>query len=106
MKNDGNVVDVTGNGYLFELAGYVATCATMALSGEREGSPRYSANRFIEVLRRLIALPRYAEGLKEDPFLERIGNKIENLKLEHVELRGIMMEFADEASNRLERCTR
>lgn len=103
MKHYGKKSDITGDDYLFELAGYVATCATMALSGEREGSPRYSANRFVEVLRRLTILPKYAECLSEDPFLKRIGKELENLKLVHVELQKIMMEFADEASNRLER---
>ena len=47
-----------GEEYLFELAGYLITCATMALSGDREGSPKYSANRFLIALRKLIALPK------------------------------------------------
>jgi len=101
MSGGGPESRITGEDRLFELAGYLAACAAMALSGEREGSPRYSANRFIEALRRLIALQGHVEGLGEDPFLRRISERLENIRLEPEALQEILREFADEASRRL-----
>lgn len=93
----------SGEDYVFELAGYLVTCAAMALSGEREGSPRYSANRFLIALRKLVDSPAYVEGLKDDLFLRGIVEKLDGVKLEHEELQGLQMEFAVEASKRLDR---
>ena len=95
-------VKKTGEEYIFELAGYLVTCASMALSGEREGSPRYSANRFLIALRKLVDSPEYIEGLADDPFLRGIVEKLEEIKLEHGELQSLQMEFAVEASKRLD----
>jgi hypothetical protein len=95
-------VDKSGEDYLFELAGYLVTCAAMALSGEREGSPRYSANRFLIALRKLVEVPDYVEGLATDPFLRKIVDKLDGIKLELEELQGLQMEFAAEASKRLD----
>lgn len=92
----------SGEEYLFELAGYLVTCAAMALSGEREGSPRYSANRFLIALRKLVDSPVYVEGLADDPFLRGIVEKLDDIKLEHEELQGLQMEFAIEATKRLD----
>ena len=97
----------SGEEYIFELAGYLVTCASMALSGEREGSPRYSANRFLIALRKLVDSPEYVEGLADDPFLRGIvekldGIKLDGIKLDHEELQGLQMEFAVEASKRLD----
>ena len=95
-------VKKTGDEYIFELAGYLVTCASMALSGEREGSPRYSANRFLIALRKLVDSPTYVEGLADDPFLRGIVEKLDEIKLEHEELLSLQMEFAVEASKRLD----
>jgi hypothetical protein len=92
----------SGEEYIFELAGYLVTCAAMALSGEREGSPRYSANRFLIALRKLVDSPEYVEGLEEDPFLRGIVEKLDDIKLEHDQLQDLQMEFAVEASKRLD----
>lgn len=94
-------VKKSGEEYLFELAGYLVTCATMALSGEREGSPRYSANRFLIALRKLVEIPDYVAGLADDPFLRGIVEKLESIRMEIEELQTIQMEFATEASKRL-----
>jgi hypothetical protein len=92
----------SGQEYIFELAGYLVTCATMALSGEREGSPRYSANRFLIALRKLVDSPAYVDCLVDDPFLRGIVEKLDDLKLEHEKLQGLQMEFAVEARKRLD----
>jgi hypothetical protein len=91
-----------GEDYLFELAGYLLTCATMALSGEREGSPRYSANRFLVDLSKLIVLPRYVESLEEDPFIKGLTKKLQGISLNFDKLQRLRMEFAVEASQRLQ----
>lgn len=91
----------SGEDYIFELAGYLLTCAAMALSGVREGSPRYSANRFLIALRKLVDSPAYLQGLDNDPFLRGIVEKLDGIKLEHEELQDLQMEFAVEATKRL-----
>jgi len=87
---------------LFELAGYLVTCATMALSGDREGSPSYSANRFLITLRKVIELNKHFEYLKADPFLEKIEEKLDDITLEFKDLQRLQMEFAKEASKRID----
>ena len=94
--------DKSGEDYLFELAGYLVTCASMALSGEREGSPRYSANRFLIALRKLVDVPKFVEGLSEDPFLSDIVEKLDGVKLELDDLQSLQMDFAFEATKRLD----
>ena len=93
----------SGEDYIFEIAGYLVTCATMALSGEREGSPRYSANRFLIALRKLVDVPKYVDGLSEDPFLNEILKKLDKIKLELGDLKDLQLEFAVEASQRLKK---
>ena len=95
-------IEKTGEEYIFELAGYLVTCASMALSGEREGSPRYSANRFLIAFRKLVDSPEYVEGLADDPFLQGIVEKLDEINLEHEALQKLQMEFAVEASKRLD----
>jgi len=92
----------SGEDYIFELAGYLITCATMALSGDREGSPSYSANRFLIALRKLVDSAVYVEGLKNDPFLHEIVEKLDSIKLEYEEILSLQMEFAVEAGKRLD----
>jgi hypothetical protein len=75
----------------------------MALSGEREGSPRYSANRFLIALRKLVDVPKYVDGLSEDPFLNEILKKLDQIKLELGDLQDLQIEFAVEASKRLKK---
>ena len=86
---------------LFELAGYLITCATMALWGEREGSPRYSANRFLISLRNVIELNKNVDSLKADPFLESIGKKLDDINIDFKDLLMLQMDFAEEASKRI-----
>ena len=93
----------SGEDYIFEIAGYLVTCASMALSGEREGSPRYSANRFLIALRKLVDVPKYVDGLSEDPFLNEILKKLDEIKLELGDLQDLQLEFAVEASQRLKK---
>ena len=88
---------------IFELAGYLVTCATMALSGEREGSPQYSANRFLLTLRKVIELNKHIEDLKADPFLDRIIDKLDEKKLELKDLQELQMEFVEEATRRIDK---
>jgi len=106
MKESGVKESITGEQYLFELAGYLVTCAEMALSPR--GSPRYSALRFVEVVKRLVDLPRYVHSLKEDPFLTQISKKFQNLKIEQdqteqlrTQLQEILLDFADEGARRI-----
>jgi hypothetical protein len=102
-KNDEE--NMAGEEYVFELAGYLMTCAEMALSPR--GSPRYSALRFIEVVRRLIDLPKFVSCLKEDQFLFKIKKQLESLKIEQndmeqlrSQLQAILVEFAEEGGRR------
>ena len=91
----------SGEDFIFEIAGYLVTCASMALSGDREGSPRYSANRFLIAFRKLVDVPKYVDGLSEDPFLNEILKKLDEIKLELGDLQDLQLEFAVEASQRL-----
>ena len=53
-------------------------------------------------LRKLVDSPAYVEGLADDPFLRGIVDKLDDTKLEHEQLQGLQMEFAVEASKRLD----
>jgi hypothetical protein len=58
--------------YLFDLATFVAMSAKLCLTEP----PLYGPLRLIDTLARLAKLPRYAAGLKSDPFLDTIGSEI------------------------------
>ncbi|GAF76049.1 unnamed protein product, partial [marine sediment metagenome] len=50
---------------------------------------------------KLVDSPVYVEGLADDPFLRGIVEKLDDIKLEHEELQSLQMEFAIEATKRL-----
>ncbi len=92
--------------YLFELSGYVLNCAEMVLSPR--GSTRYSVLRFIDVLRRVIDLPEYADCFKKDEYLTQLKGKLSKLPIEgnqmeelQKELQKLLLEYAEEAGRRL-----
>lgn len=106
MKN--SRVNITNEEHIFQFAGYLITCAEMALSPR--GSPRYSALRFIEVYRRLTDLHKSVDCIAEDKFLINIKERIDQLNRDpnqmedfRSQLHEILLEFADEATQRLKK---
>jgi hypothetical protein len=102
----GEAVKPTANEYIFELSGYILNCAEMAVSPR--GSPRYSALRFIEVLRKVIDLPEYADCVHGDLYLTELKGKLSKVPTERnqtEEMRGslqnLLLEYASEASKRI-----
>ena len=96
----------TADEYLFELSGYVLNCAQMVLSPR--GGTRYSVLRFMDVLRRVIDLPEYADCIQQDPYLLELKQKLGKLPIERNqmdklgnELQGLLNEFAMEAGQRI-----
>jgi len=100
------VHEQTAEEYVFELAGFILNCAEMALSPR--GNPRYSALRFLSILRQLIELPQYVECLKEDAFLRSVLDELDEMPIERDDLEAtrrsiqeILLRFAEEASRRI-----
>jgi hypothetical protein len=100
------VHEQTAEEYVFELAGFILNCAEMALSPR--GNPRYSALRFLSILRQLIELPEYVESLEEDAFLRSVLVELDEMPIERDDLEAtrrsiqeILLRFAEEASRRM-----
>jgi len=100
------VHEQTAEEHVFELAGFILNCAEMALSPR--GNPRYSALRFLSILRQLIELPEYVESLKEDAFLRLVLDELDEMPIERDDLEAtrrsiqeILLRFAEEASRRI-----
>jgi hypothetical protein len=96
----------TADEYFFELAGFILNCAEMALSPR--GNPRYSALRFLSILRQLIELPEYIECLEEDAFLRSVLVELDEIPIERDDfeatrrsIQEILLRFAEEASRRM-----
>lgn len=103
MNNESNT---SSKDYLFELSGYILNCAEMVLSPR--GSTRYSVLRFIDVLRRVIDLPEYADCFPKDEYLIQLKKKLSTLPIEgnqleelNKELQVLLLEYAEEAGKRL-----
>jgi hypothetical protein len=102
------VHEQTAEEYVFQLAGFTLNCAEMALSPR--GNPRYSALRFLSILRQLIEMPEYVECLKEDAFLNTVLDDLDDMPIERDDLEAIrgsiqelLLRFAEEASERMSR---
>jgi len=67
----------SGNEYLFEIAVFLATSARNCI----EEPPLYGPFRLLDALSKLVDLPKYAEGLDEDPFLYEIKGIVDEKKL-------------------------
>jgi hypothetical protein len=100
------VHELSAEEYIFELAGFILNCAEMALSPR--GSHRYSALRFLSILRQLIELPEYVECLEEDAFLKTVLDDLDEMPIERDDLeatRGsiqeLLLRFAEEANERI-----
>jgi hypothetical protein len=100
------VHEQTAEEYVFELAGFILNCAEMALSPR--GNPRYSALRFLSILRQLIELPEYVECLEEDAFLRSVLIELDEMPIERDDLEAtrrsiqeILLRFTEEASRRM-----
>jgi hypothetical protein len=79
MNNHEIKTDTSGKEYIFEIIGYILTSAEMVTSGR--GPSFYSALRFIEVAERLINIYKYVDCLEEDPYLIKINEKLNKIKL-------------------------
>jgi len=100
------VHEQTAEEHVFELAGFILNCAEMALSPR--GNPRYSALRFLSILRQLIELPEYIECLEEDAFLRSVLDELDEMPIERDDLEAtrrsiqeILLRFAEEANRRM-----
>ncbi|MFX0197903.1 MAG: DUF6092 family protein [Candidatus Hodarchaeota archaeon] len=65
-----------GNEFLFEIAVFLATSARNCI----EEPPLYGPFRLLDALSKLVDLPKYAEGLDEDPFLYEIKGIVDEKK--------------------------
>jgi hypothetical protein len=107
MNNVTTNPDLSIEEYIYQLAGYVATCTEMILSPR--GNIRYAALRFIEILNRLIDLHNYSDCIQEDNFLLDIQKRLWELERERDkmdklrnQMQNIISDFAEEAIKRLE----
>lgn len=66
----------SGNEFLFEIAVFLATSARNCI----EEPPLYGPFRLLDALSKLVDLPKYAEGLDEDPFLYEIKGIVDEKK--------------------------
>jgi hypothetical protein len=67
---------VTGDEYLLELVAFLATSARGCL----DEPPSYGPFRLIDALSRLTDLPKYAACLKDDEFLRKIKDEVDERK--------------------------
>jgi hypothetical protein len=86
---------ITGDDYLLELVAFLATSARGCI----DEAPLYGPFRLIDALSRLIDLPKYATCLKDDDFLRKIKNEIDERKLS-------VMTDTDEFQNMLDSVVR
>lgn len=66
----------SGNEFLFEIAVFLATSARNCI----EEPPLYGPFRLLDALSKLVDLPKYAEGLDEDPVLNEIKGIVDEKK--------------------------
>jgi len=71
-----NKEKVSGDDYLFELATFLATSARGCIDEPHI----YGPFRLVDALSRLLALPKYASCLSEDPFFDQIKEEIDEKK--------------------------
>jgi hypothetical protein len=91
--------------YIFQLSGYILTCAEEALSDR--GDLRHAILRFLEILKRVIEMSQYEE-ISEDKFLLDLKVKIATLPRDKNqmdamldEVEKLLVDFAEESLNRL-----
>ncbi|MEM3627397.1 MAG: DUF6092 family protein [Candidatus Bathyarchaeia archaeon] len=66
----------SGNEYLFEIAIFLATSARNCV----DEPPLYGPFRLLDALSKLVDLPKYVQGLEEDPFLQEIKALVDEKK--------------------------
>jgi len=66
----------SGNEYLFDIAVFLAICARNCI----EEPPKVGPLRLIDALSKLVDLPKYVDGLDEDPFLNEIKEIVDEKK--------------------------
>ncbi len=101
-----NIQKPTGKEYIFELSGYILNCAEMVLSPR--GNTRYSVLRYMDVLRRIIDIPEYADCIEKDPHLKQLKEKLGKLPIEVNQmeelrkgLQKLIIDHAEEATKRI-----